>query len=98
MFAAMSMRSASSSLRCLPARFPTTCARRACPKPLPQALPRELNTIVFKALEKAPALRYQSVAALADDVHRYLSDQPILAQPPSAIYQLRKLVTRHKLG
>ncbi|HWG36635.1 MAG TPA: serine/threonine-protein kinase [Terriglobales bacterium] len=68
------------------------------PQPLPQALPRELNTIVFKALEKAPALRYQSVAALADDVHRYLSDQPILAQPPSAIYQLRKLVTRHKLG
>jgi len=68
------------------------------PQPLPPAFPRELNTIVGKALEKAPAQRYQSVAAFAEDIHRFLSDQPILAQPPSTIYQLRKLVTRHKLG
>jgi tetratricopeptide (TPR) repeat protein len=56
----------------------------------------DVVTIAGKALEKEPARRYQSVAALAEDVARYLSDQPILARPPSATYQLRKLVTRHK--
>ncbi len=58
----------------------------------------DVSTIALKALEKEPARRYQTVAALADDVRRYLSDQPILARPPSAAYQLRKLVARHKVG
>ncbi len=57
----------------------------------------DLETIVLKALEKAPADRYQSAAALAEDVDRYLNNQPILARPPSAAYQLRKLVARHKI-
>ena len=56
----------------------------------------DLQTIVAKALEKEPDRRYQSAAALADDVERYLSNRPILAHPPSTIYQLRKLVARHK--
>ncbi|MGH9394786.1 MAG: serine/threonine-protein kinase, partial [Terriglobales bacterium] len=68
------------------------------PAPLPPSTGRELITIVAKALEKPPAQRYQSVAALAEDIHRFLSDQPILAQPPSTIYQIRKLVSRHKLS
>ena len=42
--------------------------------------------------------RYQSAAALAEDVERYLADQPILAHPPSTMYQLRKLAARHKGG
>jgi serine/threonine protein kinase/Tfp pilus assembly protein PilF len=59
-------------------------------------LDADVVTIAGKALEKEPARRYQSVAALGEDVARYLSDQPILARPPSATYQLRKLVARHK--
>src|SRR4029077_6824303 len=47
-------------------------------------LDADVATIVLKALEKEPSRRYQSVAALAEDVQRYLSDQPILARPPSA--------------
>src|SRR6202011_4128454 len=39
-----------------------------------------------------------SAAALAEDVERYLASQPILAHPPSAVYQLRKLVARHRLS
>lgn len=58
----------------------------------------DLETIVLKALEKDVARRYRSAAALADDVQRYVSNQPILARPPSAMYQLRKLVMRHKVG
>ena len=52
----------------------------------------------MKALEKAPARRYQSVSALGDDVGRYLTGQAITAHPPSAAYQLRKLIARHKVG
>jgi serine/threonine protein kinase/Tfp pilus assembly protein PilF len=61
-------------------------------------LARELAIIVGKALEKEPDRRYQSVAALAEDVYRCLHDQPILAQSPSTMVQVRKLVARHKFG
>jgi tetratricopeptide (TPR) repeat protein len=56
----------------------------------------DVATIVGKALEKEPARRYPSAQALAEDVQRYLTDQPIQARPPSAAYQLRKLVARHR--
>jgi len=61
-------------------------------------LGRDLVVIVNKSLEKDPERRYQSVAALAEDIQRALHQQPILAQSPSTIYQLRKLVARHKLS
>ncbi|ANM29804.1 hypothetical protein ABI59_09765 [Acidobacteria bacterium Mor1] len=56
----------------------------------------DLETIVFKALEKDADRRYVSAAALGEDVERYLGSQPILARPPSAAYQLRKLIGRHR--
>lgn len=62
-----------------------------------EALDADLQTIVAKALEKEPDRRYESAAALAEDVERYLASQPILAHPPSTMYQLRKLVARHRL-
>jgi serine/threonine protein kinase/TolA-binding protein len=64
------------------------------PKPLD--LDADLSTIVTKALEKEPDGRYQSAAALAEDVERYLENQPILAHPPSTMYHLKKLVSRHR--
>ncbi len=74
------------------------------PKPLEprlngrSPLAHELAVIVNKALEKEPDRRYQSVAALAEDVYRCLNDQPILAQSPTTMYQVRKLIARHKFG
>jgi serine/threonine protein kinase len=74
------------------------------PKPLEprlagrSPLAHELAIIAAKALEKEPDRRYQSVAALAEDVYRCLHDQPILAQSPTTIYQVRKLIQRHKFG
>jgi len=56
----------------------------------------ELETIVGKALAREPRLRYPTARALADDLGRYLRDEPIRARPTSAIYQLRKLARRHK--
>jgi serine/threonine protein kinase/WD40 repeat protein len=54
----------------------------------------DLETLTGKALEKEPDRRYDSAAALSEDVTRYLDAQPILARPPSARYQLRKFVQR----
>lgn len=56
----------------------------------------DVETIVGTALEKEPDRRYPSAAALSEDVGRFLESQPILARPPSAVYQLRKMVTRHR--
>ncbi len=56
----------------------------------------DVETIVRKALEKDPRDRYASVAGFAGDVRRWLAQEPILARPPSAVYQLRKLGQRHR--
>jgi len=61
-------------------------------------LDHDLETIVAKSLEKQPTMRYQNVSAFSDDVGRFLTGQAILARPPSAFYQIRKLVARHKAG
>ena len=56
----------------------------------------DLSTIVMKALSKEVDRRYQSADVLADDLQRYLDNQPILAKPPTAAYQMRKFASRHK--
>jgi non-specific serine/threonine protein kinase/serine/threonine-protein kinase len=56
----------------------------------------DLDTIAAKALEKEKDRRYQSAAELAADVRHYLSDEPIVARPASAYYQLRKFARRNK--
>ncbi len=66
------------------------------PSTINRTLRGDVETIALKALEKEPSRRYQSASALAEDVERYLTDQPILARPPSAMYQFKKLVARHK--
>jgi serine/threonine protein kinase len=60
-------------------------------------LDRDLSIVVLKALEKDPARRYPTVAALDEDLARYLGGQPLLARPASAAYQIRKLVARHRV-
>jgi tetratricopeptide (TPR) repeat protein len=57
----------------------------------------DLDWIVLKSLEKDRSRRYTSAAALADDLDRHLSKQPVLAGPPSRVYQLRKFVSRNRV-
>ncbi len=56
----------------------------------------DIETIVAKALEKDKTRRYGSAAELGADIRRYLADEPIVARPPSASYQLQKFARRHK--
>lgn len=62
-----------------------------------RALRGDVETILAKAMEKDPARRYPSAAELAADVRRYLRDEPIVARPPSAVYQLRKFAARNRV-
>src|SRR5207247_6633123 len=43
-------------------------------------IPRDLETVVLKAMAREPAERYRTAEALADDLHRYLLDRPIRAR------------------
>ena len=56
----------------------------------------DIATIVAKAMEKEKARRYGSAEALGEDIRRYLADEPIMARPASATYQLQKFARRHK--
>jgi eukaryotic-like serine/threonine-protein kinase len=56
----------------------------------------DIETIVAKALEKDKTRRYASAAELAADIRRYLRDEPIVARPASATYQLQKFARRHR--
>jgi serine/threonine protein kinase/Tfp pilus assembly protein PilF len=61
-----------------------------------KALPVELETIVLKAMEKNPAERYATAQELAEDLDRYLRDEPIRAKRPSLVMRLRKWARRHQ--
>jgi WD40 repeat protein/serine/threonine protein kinase len=68
------------------------------PRKLSALVKGELDWLVMKALEKDRNRRYESAAAFAADVQRYLSDEPVLACPPSAVYRFRKFARRNRGG
>ncbi len=55
-----------------------------------------LDAIVLKTLRKEPGERYRTVAALADDLRRYLTDRPVSAVPDAVRYRVARAVRRHR--
>jgi serine/threonine protein kinase len=66
------------------------------PRRVHRAVPTELEVIVLKALEKDPAERYATAQELADDLERYLRDEPLRARRPSPVQRLRRWGRRHR--
>lgn len=58
----------------------------------------DLETICHKAISKHPDDRYQSAAELADDLDRFLTNEPILARPLSKFGRLRRTIERHPVN
>jgi tetratricopeptide (TPR) repeat protein len=67
------------------------------PRRLNNRIPAELETIVLKAMEKNPAERYAAAQELADDLGRFLRDEPVRARRPTLLQRARKWSRRHRV-
>jgi serine/threonine protein kinase len=65
------------------------------PRRINKAIPTELETVVLKALAKNPDERYVTARELADDLERFLKDEPIRAKPPTLAQKAKKWARRH---
>jgi serine/threonine protein kinase len=72
--------------------------RRLDPARLALSMKRDLDWIVLKALDKDRKRRYSTAGAMADDVARFLRDQPIEARPPSSWYRFSKFASRNRVA
>lgn len=66
------------------------------PRRLCTLLTGDIDWIVMKALEKDRSRRYQTATGFAEDIGRFLNDEPVLASPPTAGYRTGKFVKRNK--
>jgi serine/threonine-protein kinase len=66
------------------------------PRRLDPSLDAALEAVCLKAMATEPADRYESAKALAEDVERWLADEPVQACPPSVGYRLRKFARRNR--
>jgi WD40 repeat protein len=65
------------------------------PRSLAGTVPRDLDTVCLKCLEKDPRARYQTAADLASDLRRFLAGEPVLAHPVSVFGHLARRARRH---
>jgi hypothetical protein len=71
--------------------------RQIEPKKLQSILRGELDWVVMKALEKDRNRRYDTASSFADDIHRFLINEPVAARPPSRSYKIGKFIERNRL-
>jgi len=77
----------------------TTAQRRSVePSRLASLLRGDLDWIIMRCLEKDRTRRYETANGLALDLKRHLNDEPVVARPPSKLYEFQKTYRRHKVG
>ncbi len=77
----------------------TTAKRRSVEtSKLLHQLKGDLDWIVMKCLEKDRTRRYDTANGLATDLKRHLSNEPVMARPPSTTYRLQKALRRNKMA
>jgi len=67
------------------------------PRRFEPGIPRDLETIVLKAMARDPADRYRSATEMAEDLHRFQSDRPIRARRASPVEELWRWGRRNRL-
>ena len=60
-------------------------------------VPRDLQTICMKAMDKDPRLRYGTAREMCEDLTRFLSHEAIVARPPTALERTRRWCLRHRV-
>lgn len=68
------------------------------PRTIKSSLPKDLETIILKCLEKEPGRRYDNASMLADDLRRWIEGEPIQARRAEWTYRLFKTITRNRLA
>jgi serine/threonine protein kinase len=76
----------------------TAADRKSTAAHLRRQLRGDLDTIAMRALKKSPAERYSSIAALSEDLQRYLNHEPISARPDTLAYRTTKFVRRNRVA
>jgi tRNA A-37 threonylcarbamoyl transferase component Bud32 len=71
-------------------------ARPLAPSALHPDMPRDLEVILLKAVEKDKAQRYQSAEALAQDLESFLEGRPVAARPATLSYKLNRWAYRNR--
>jgi formylglycine-generating enzyme required for sulfatase activity len=76
------------------------CSQQPAPPPrrLKPQIPRDLETVCLKCLEKEPHRRYATAQDLADDLRRYRGGEPILARPVSKVERTWKWARRNPIS
>jgi non-specific serine/threonine protein kinase/serine/threonine-protein kinase len=86
------------AIRAVTAGIPTRPSHIARgPDAGPERIAPDLDDIVLRAMRREPAERYASVDALAEDIERFTSGQPVAAHGAHRSYVLRKLMRRHRV-
>jgi WD40 repeat protein len=82
-----------------PADLDTAAKARGIEAPrLRSRLRGDLDWIVMKCLEKDRGRRYATANGLGMDLQRHLNQEPVVARPPSKLYQVQKAIRRNRLG
>ncbi len=77
--------------------LPSIAAQRSIePKDLRKSLTGDLDWIVMKSLDKERSRRYETANGFAQDIERFLNEEPVEACPPSRSYLLKKFVKKHR--